>query len=200
MPRFSSEPEKKKAAAPAPVEEPVPVKKKKAAPVTEVPEVPVVAEAPEQKPVKKAEKKSKKKKNSRKGSAVFSTFYIMLVLVLAAGSFLGYRWLEGWLTEYEAAQVKCQEMFQELFADPDWGALYERAGIQDTLFEGKDAYIAHMQSKVGFIIDVLSGFLLAGFCDAVSTLVIAVGIALVTLFTAHQLVQLIVSVDASRPY
>ena len=53
---------------------------------------------------------------------------------------------------------------------------------------------------VGFIIDVLSGFLLAGFCDAVSTLVIAVGIALVTLFTAHQLVQLIVSVDASRPY
>ena len=53
---------------------------------------------------------------------------------------------------------------------------------------------------VGFIIDVLSGFLLAGFCDAVSTLVTAVGIALVTLFTAHQLVQLIVSVDASRPY
>lgn len=162
----SSEPEKKKAVAPAPVPTPdpvpapveesvpvkVPVKKKKAAPVTEVPEVadvPEVVETPEQKPVKKAEKKSRKKKNSKKGSAVFYTFYIMLVLVLAVGSFLGYRWLEGWLTEYEAAQVKCQEVFQELFADPDWGALYERAGVQDTLFEGKDAYIAHMQSKVG---------------------------------------------------
>lgn len=162
----SSEPEKKKAVAPAPVPTPdpvpapveesvpvkVPVKKKKAAPVTEVPEVadvPGVVEAPEQKHVKKAEKKSRKKKNSKKGSAVFYTFYIMLVLVLALGSFLGYRWLEGWLTEYEAAQVKCQEVFQELFADPDWGALYERAGVQDTLFEGKDAYIAHMQSKVG---------------------------------------------------
>lgn len=162
----SSEPEKKKAVAPAPVPTPdpvpapveesvpvkVPVKKKKAAPVTEVPEVadvPGVVEAPEQKHVKKAEKKSRKKKNSKKGSAVFYTFYIMLVLVLAVGSFLGYRWLEGWLTEYEAAQVKCQEVFQELFADPDWGALYERAGVQDTLFEGKDAYIAHMQSKVG---------------------------------------------------
>ena len=162
----SSEPEKKKAVAPAPVPTPdpvpapveesvpvkVPVKKKKAAPVTEVPEVadvPEVVEAPEQKHVKKAEKKSRKKKNSKKGSAVFYTFYIMLVLVLALGSFLGYRWLEGWLTEYEAAQVKCQEVFQELFADPDWGALYERAGVQDTLFEGKDAYIAHMQSKIG---------------------------------------------------
>ena len=162
----SSEPEKKKAVAPAPVPTPdpvpapveesvpvkVPVKKKKAAPVTEVPEVadvPGVVEAPEQKHVKKAEKKSRKKKNSKKGSAVFYTFYIMLVLVLALGSFLGYRWLEGWLTEYEAAQVKCQEVFQELFADPDWGALYERAGVQDTLFEGKDAYIAHMQSKIG---------------------------------------------------
>lgn len=162
----SSEPEKKKAVAPAPVPTPdpvpapveesvpvkVPVKKKKAAPVTEVPEVadvPEVVETPEQKPVKKAEKKSRKKKNSKKGSAVFYTFYIMLVLVLALGSFLGYRWLEGWLTEYEAAQVKCQEVFQELFADPDWGALYERAGVQDTLFEGKDAYIAHMQSKIG---------------------------------------------------
>lgn len=162
----SSEPEKKKAVAPAPVPTPdpvpapveesvpvkVPVKKKKAAPVTEVPEVadvPGVVEAPEQKHVKKAEKKSRKKKNSKKGSAVFYTFYIMLVLVLAVGSFLGYRWLEGWLTEYEAAQVKCQEVFQELFADPDWGALYERAGVQDTLFEGKDAYIAHMQSKIG---------------------------------------------------
>ena len=143
----------KKTAAPAPVEEPVPVKKKKkAAPVTEAPEVaevPEVAEAPEQKPVKKAEKKSRKKKDSKKGSAVFYTFYIMLVLVLAAGSFLGYRWLEGWLTEYEAAHVKCQEVFQELFADPDWGKLYEQAGIEDTLFEGKDAYVAHMQSKVG---------------------------------------------------
>ena len=147
----NGEPEKKKtsapasAPAPAPVEEPVaPVKKQKKAvlqqEVTDVSEQPIV---------EKAEKKSRKKKNSRKGSAVFYTFYIMLVLLLAVSSFLGYRWLEGWLTKYEAAQIKCQEVFQELFADPDWGKLYEQAGIEDTLFEGKDAYVAHMQSKIG---------------------------------------------------
>ena len=80
-------------------------------------------------------------------------------------------------------------------------------GVVDTHIQsvvGVGGFIAFpvgaLYQMVGFIIDVLSGFLLAGFCDAVSTLVIAVGIALVTLFTAHQLVQLIVSVDASRPY
>lgn len=173
----NGEPEKKKktpapAPAPAPVEETAPVKKqKKAVPQNEI------AEAPEQKSVKpeenKAEKKpeqksakaeekkaekqpeqkkakkSGKKKNTRKGSAVFYTFYFMFILLFAAASFLGYRWLEGWLEAYEEAQVKCQAVFEELFADPDWGKLYEQAGIEDTVFEGKDAYVAHMQSKVG---------------------------------------------------
>lgn len=136
------------APASAPAEEPVPVKKqKKAAPKAEVTEVP--EQQPEKTPEKKPEKKKARKKSSRKGSAVFYTFYIMFVLLFAAASFLGYRWLENWLTDYQAAQEKCQEVFEELFADPDWGKLYEQAGIEDTLFEGKDAYVAHMQSKVG---------------------------------------------------
>ena len=155
--------QKKRVSAPAavPAEEPAPVKKqKKAAPQSEVTEVPEkkaakkaapqseVAEVPEKKTQKKGKKK---KKGSRKGGVIFYTFYFMLILLFAGASFLGLKWLENWLTAYEAAQptVKCQEVFDQLFADPDWGTLYEMAGVEDSLFEGKDAYVAHMQSKVG---------------------------------------------------
>ena len=55
--------------------------------------------------------------------------------------------------------------------------------------------VGALYQMVGFIIDVLSGFLLAGFCNAVSTLVVTVGIAFVILLAAYQLVQLIISVD-----
>lgn len=165
----NGEPEKQKqSSAPAPVEEAVPVKKqKKAVPQNEVAETPeqklqkteekkvekkterkpVAAE--EEQPKKKPAKKGGKKKSSRKGSAVFYTFYFMFVLLFAVASFLGYRWLEGWLADYEAANAKCQEVFEELFGDPDWGELYDMADVEDTLFEGRDLYIAHMQSKVG---------------------------------------------------
>lgn len=105
-----------------------------------VPQTPIVEEVPE-----------KKKKGPRMGGVIFYTFYFMFILLFFVASFLGLKWLQGWLVDYEAAQptVKCQEVFDELFTNPDWGRLYELSGTEDSLFEGKDAFVTFMEEKVG---------------------------------------------------
>ncbi len=59
--------------------------------------------------------------------------------------------LTAYLERYEAAHINTQyqQVFHDLFDDPDWGALYDRAGLQDTLYEDKQAYITYMEEKVG---------------------------------------------------
>lgn len=91
------------------------------------------------------------KRGPRLGGIIFYTLYFMLIAVFAVGMLLGLNWLDNWLVEYEAAQptVKCQEVFDQLFSNPDWGNLYDLAGVQDTAYEGKDAFVAYMTEKVG---------------------------------------------------
>ena len=82
---------------------------------------------------------------------VFSLWYFGFILVFALVTFLGLRWLEGWLTDYEAAQPgkTAEAYFQAYFANPDWGLLYDNSITKGTDLEGKDAYVAHMKEKVG---------------------------------------------------
>ena len=91
------------------------------------------------------------KKGPRLGGVIFYTLYFLLIAIFVGGTFLGLNWLDNWLVDYQAAQptVKCQEVFDQLFAHPDWGQLYDLAGIQDTAYEGKDAFVAYMTEKVG---------------------------------------------------
>ena len=155
-----------------PLEEEVVVKPaKKAAPVKETPvvkEVPAAKKAPkkekapaaekQEKPVKKEKapatekpEKKKAKKGPRLGGVIFYTFYCMFILIFCAATFLGLNWLRGWLTDYEAAQptVKSQEVFDQLFANPNWSQLYDAAGIQDTAYEGKDVVVAYLEENYG---------------------------------------------------
>lgn len=92
-----------------------------------------------------------KKKGPRIGGVIFYTFYFMFILVFFVGTYFGLNWLNGWLADYEAAQptVKCEEVFQQLFSDPDWDALYDAAGVENTAYEGKAEYVAYMEEKVG---------------------------------------------------
>lgn len=92
-----------------------------------------------------------KKKGPRLGGVIFYTFYFMFILVFFVGTYFGLNWLNGWLADYEAAQptVKCEEVFQQLFGDPDWEALYEDSGVEDTAYEGKAEFVAYMEEKVG---------------------------------------------------
>ena len=91
------------------------------------------------------------RRGPRLGGVIFYTFYFMFILLFFAATYLGLNWFHGWLCDYEAAQptVKSQEVFEELFGDPDWGKLYELAKIEDTEYEGKDAFVSYMEEKVG---------------------------------------------------
>ena len=120
----------------------------------------VNAEAPAKKaPAKKqaaaqeepAAPKKKQKKGPRLGGVIFYTLYFMFILVFFVATYIGLQWLHGWLSDYEAAQptVKAEQVFQEVFTDPDWGALYDSAGAQDSAYEGKEEYVAYMEKKVG---------------------------------------------------
>ena len=93
----------------------------------------------------------KQKKGPRVGSVIFYTIYFLFILAFFGATYLGLQWLHGWLSDFEAAQptLKAQQVFQEVFTDPDWGALYEAAGAKDSPYEGKDQYVAYMEEKVG---------------------------------------------------
>ncbi len=57
--------------------------------------------------------------------------------------------LKTLLTQYETAQPEqaAEEIFDALFADPDWALLYDMAGIRSTEFEGRKEYVAYMERK-----------------------------------------------------
>ena len=120
--------------------------------------------APNQRPAQPPRKQTQnevvlKKRGPRTGGIIFYSFYFGLIFIFFVGVFIGLNWLNGWLKDYEAAQptVKGQQVFEQLFANPDWAQLYRLAGDPtgtgtnkyDTQFEGSDAYVRYMQEKVG---------------------------------------------------
>lgn len=138
----------------APAVKEAPVKKeapaapaKKPAPAKEAP----AAKAPAKKPVPQAEPAKKQKKGPRLGGVIFYTLYFMFILVFFLATYIGLKWVHGWLADYEAAQpsYKAEQVFQQLFTDPDWGALYVSAGAKDSAYEGKEEYVTYMENKVG---------------------------------------------------
>ena len=124
----------------------------KAAPVKVQPENPVK----EQPVPKKAHKEvsaetAPKRRGPRLGSVIFYTLYFLFIFLFFVAVYFGLNWLQGWLVDYEAAQptTKSAEVFHQLFDDPDWGALYDAAGIADTQYEGKEAFVTYMENLVG---------------------------------------------------
>ena len=126
---------------------------KKSTPVREpaVPEKSVPAK--KQAPVRQSgtPREIPERRGPRLGGVIFYTFYFMFILLFFAATYFGLNWLHGWLSDYEAAQptVKSQEIFDQLFSDPDWAQLYDMAGIEDTEYEGKEEFVTYMENKVG---------------------------------------------------
>lgn len=131
----------KQEAAPAPVKQnPAPVKQ----------EAPARAK-PTGTPAKKnGRKKKKKKKANRTITIIFYTVYVVMVAAIVGGLLYANNWLEGWLLDYQASQpnTRCEEVFAQTFSQPDWEALYEMSGIQDTQYEGSEAFAAYMEAKL----------------------------------------------------
>lgn len=97
------------------------------------------------------ESSSAPRRKVRTSTLIFYTAYVMLILFFAAGLWMHLNRLEQTLTEYELAQPepKSEAVFQELFRDPDWTALYAQAHLEDTKFEGCDAFAVYMTETVG---------------------------------------------------
>ena len=91
------------------------------------------------------------KRGPRLGGVIFYTLYFLFIFLFFVAVFFGLKRLQGFLVEYEGAQptTKSQEVFEQLFNSPDWGALYEAAGIADTQYEGKEAFVTYMENLVG---------------------------------------------------
>ena len=89
-------------------------------------------------------------KAMRKGKIFYSIYFTFIILFFTGMAWV-LVWLHGWLKDYEASQptAKCNEIVAELFTNPDWGKIYDLAGMEDTIFEGRDAYISYMSDKVG---------------------------------------------------
>lgn len=104
------------------------------------------------KPAPQSEAPAKKqKKGPRLGSVIFYTLYFMFILIFFLATYLGLGWLKNWLTDFEYAQptVKAQQVFDEVFTNPNWGDLYDAAGAEDSPYEGKEEYVNYMNEKVG---------------------------------------------------
>lgn len=94
---------------------------------------------------------SEKRRGPRLGGVIFYTFYFMFILLFFVAVFFGLQWLQGWLVDYQAAQptTKSQEVFEQLFSNPNWDALYDAANVEDTPYEGKAQFVSYMENKVG---------------------------------------------------
>ena len=99
------------------------------------------------------------RRGPRMGGIIFYSIYFLMIFVFFIGVFVALNWLNGWLKDYEASQptVKCQQVFDQLFGNPDWAMLYRLAGDPtgsgtnqyDTQFEDVNSYVAYMEEKVG---------------------------------------------------
>ena len=81
------------------------------------------------------------RKRSRVGTIIFYGFYILLIAAIVAGFLYARNFLNDWLLRFEASQpvYKCEEVFKQLFDDPDWENIYTLSGTEDTVYEGKGA-------------------------------------------------------------
>lgn len=85
---------------------------------------------------------SRKARGPRLSGVIFYTLFFLCILVFYTGLYFALGTLELWLRDYEAAQPvhKSREIFETWFADPDWGKLYDLAGMEDTALEGREAF------------------------------------------------------------
>lgn len=155
--RKASREARRNAAAPAPAAgKPAPNRRPAEKKAAERPQAP----APQRQSKRQTEVEvvKQQRKGPRLGGMIFYTFYFLLIFVFFIGVFVTLNWLNGWLKDYEAAQptVKCQQVFDQLFGNPDWAQLYRLAGDPtgtgtnkyDTQFEGVNEYVTYMNDKV----------------------------------------------------
>ncbi len=93
-----------------------------------------------------AERERKLRKNAR----LFYRTYLIATAILFCALLILMIPLRSWLVRFETTQPDhhSQQVFEELFAQSNWGAVYDAAKLEDTEFETRDNFIRYMQAKV----------------------------------------------------
>lgn len=93
-----------------------------------------------------AERQQKLRKNARRFYRIYfiataALLCVLLILMIP---------LRSWLERFETTQPDhhSQQVFNTLFAQQNWGGVYDAAKLEDTAFETRDDFIAYMQAKV----------------------------------------------------
>ena len=85
------------------------------------------------------------------GGLIF--YIIVFACILAIYTFTYFKLgdLQNWLIRYEAAQptYMYEQVFKTYFEHPNWGLLYDNAGVKGSTYEGKEAFVSYMEQKVG---------------------------------------------------
>ncbi len=93
----------------------------------------------------------KNKANSKRGTLMFYSAYAAFILIFLIVIACLMQPLNDWLIKYESSQPNYarDQVFDRLFADPQWAELYELAGIKGNDFEKAADYAAYMERLVG---------------------------------------------------
>lgn len=93
----------------------------------------------------------KKKKTARTSTKVFYSALLAIVLIFIIAMAFAMNALKEWLVSFEASQptAKCDQVFAELFQDPDWEKLYDLAGEQDSHGVNAQSFASYMEDKIG---------------------------------------------------
>lgn len=86
-----------------------------------------------------------------KGSLAFYGIYLALILIFFIVIAIAMGALKDWLVSFQTAQpeAKSQQVFRQLFADPDWDELYTLARPNEAQSDAKDVYEAYMEEQIG---------------------------------------------------
>ena len=96
-------------------------------------------------------KNKKEKTKASPGTLIFYTLYAIMILVAAVGIWFGMGWVENWLVDFEASQpdAKCQEVFDQHFANPDWKQVYDLLDSDAVANISKESFAGYMAQRIG---------------------------------------------------
>ena len=122
------------------------------APSPEAQQAPASPALPQRRPPQRRRPAQKsRKKGPTKGTYIFYSVYLALILVFFIAVTIAMGALKNWLVNYQAAQPEAasQQIFTELFSDPDWASIYQMANPTNLNERATAAYVEHMNEQIG---------------------------------------------------
>lgn len=101
-------------------------------------------------PQRRQDRVNEREQKLRKNARRFYRTYFICTAVLLCALFILMIPLHNWLVRFETTQPdhQSQQVYENLFAQPDWGKVYDLAKMEDSGFVDRDSYIRYMDGKV----------------------------------------------------